>query len=393
MPLTTAIGKATALDATEAAVQATDQALSALGRSHIALGIIAASNDYPVRQVVNGVSGLLSDTPLLGFSTPAQLSSEGLSQRSIVVALLVGDEIETTADWWPGFGDDSSRCAQTMVQTIQPNGSNANTLLLIADGLNGDAAPLVESLPAGAYTLAGCLAGGDISSGRTFQIGGGHYGTGGLAAALLTGKVKVGVGINHGWQSVGVYTRITGAKDLWIRSLDGRRASETYARIFGYPARDWAFPPLNHLVRLYPLGIEQEPIDIHSQPSYTIRSPIRVEVDGSLRMNTSLPQGKTAYLLVSSVENCLASAKLAAVQALESLGEARPVLALVFADIAWQMMLQGQPGREIEAIQGVIGPEIPIIGGYTFGQFGRSQDGHPCLYNQHIQIVIFGDPS
>jgi hypothetical protein len=279
-----------------------------------------------------------------------------------------------------------------MLQSLQLNGTDSNTLLVIADGLNGDAAPLVSSLPRGAYSLAGCLAGGDISAGRTFQIGGSHYGTGGLAAALLTGNIKLGIGINHGWQPIGVYTHITSAKDLWLRSLDGRRASETYARIFGYPARDWAFPPLNQLVRLYPLGIEQETTDHPAQQSYNIRSPIRVEADGSLRMHTRLPQGRTAYILVSSVENCLASTKIAAQQALETLGEARPVLALVFADIAWQMMLQGQPGREIEAIQSVIGPEIPIIGGYTFGQIGRAPDRQPHLFNQHIQIIIFGDP-
>jgi hypothetical protein len=214
-----------------------------------------------------------------------------------------------------------------------------------------------------------------------------------LAAAALSGNIRVGIGTNHGWQPVGVYTHITAAKDMWVRSLDGRRASETYARIFGYPARDWAFPPLNQLVRLYPLGIDQETSDRHQQPAFNIRSPIRVEADGSLRMHTKLPQGKTAYILVSSVENCLASTKIAAQQALESMGEARPVLVLVFADIAWQLMLQGQPGMEIEAIQAVMGADVPIIGGYTFGQFDRAPGGQPNLFNQHIQIVVFGDPA
>jgi hypothetical protein len=393
MPLTTAIGQATGLDATEAAIQATDEALSTLGRAHIALGIISASSDYPVRQIVNGVSGLLRDTPLLGFSTPAQLSSQGISQRSIIVALLVSDEVATAADWWPGFAENSTLAAQSMLQSIPLNGSDASTLLLIAEGLNGDAAQLVSCLPAGGYSLAGCLACGDISSGRTFQIGGSHYGTDGLAAATLSGNIRVGIGTNHGWQPVGVYTHITSAKEHWLRSLDGRRASETYARIFGYPARDWAYPPLNQLVRLYPLGIDQEITDRHQQTAFNIRSPIRVEADGSLRMHTKLPQGKTAYILVSSVENCLASTKIAAQQALESMGEARPVLVLVFADIALKLMLQGQPGLEIDAIQAVMGANVPIIGGYTFGQIGRAPDGQPNLFNQHIQIVVFGDPA
>jgi hypothetical protein len=75
MTLFAAIGKAQGLDAAEAAVQATDQALALTGRHNISLAIIAAAHDYPVQQVVNGVAGLLSDTPLLGFSTPAQITA------------------------------------------------------------------------------------------------------------------------------------------------------------------------------------------------------------------------------------------------------------------------------------------------------------------------------
>ena len=108
-------------------------------------------------------------------------------------------------------------------------------------------------------------------------------------------------------------------------------------------------------------------------------------------MNASVPQGKSAYLLVSSAENCLAAARLATQQAMEGLGESHPVLALVFADIAWEMMLQAQPGSEISAIKSILGDDIPIIGGYCYGQVGRGTDDIPELYNQHIQVVLIGD--
>ncbi|MBK8620015.1 MAG: hypothetical protein IPN96_23685 [Anaerolineales bacterium] len=75
--------------------------------------------------------------------------------------------------------------------------------------------------------------------------------------------------------------------------MDGRPASETYAGLFGYPARDWAFPPLNYLARLYPLGVEQG-------EDLVVRSPIRVEADGSFRMNANIRDGIDAYLLVGS---------------------------------------------------------------------------------------------
>jgi len=391
MTLYAVTGIAQGLDATEAAVQATDQALSQVGRAQIVLAFVAASDDYPVNQVVNGVSGLLSDTPLFGFSTPSQLTSDGIFQRSIAIALLISDEVQARADFWAGYSEDSGRCTQYMLETLHLDEAEPKALLLVADGFNADSAPMIQALAAGRYPLAGCLAGGDLASNRAFQIGGIRCGNNGLAAAVLRGNIKISVGSNHGWQSVGVYSRITRSKGLWVRTLDGRRASETYARNFGHPAREWAYPPLNQLIRLYPLGVERDEIGEAGQASYLVRSPLSVETDGSLRMNVSVPQGKTAYLLVSSAENCLAATRLATQQALEGLGGAQPALALIFADIAWKMMLQAQTGSEISAVQSVLGDDVPIIGGYNYGQVGRNPDGKPELFNQHIQIVLFGE--
>ncbi len=49
------------------------------------------------------------------------------------------------------------------------------------------------------------------------------------------------------------------------------RLLETYAQMFGKPPREWAFPPLNYLTRIYPLGFEQE----HTA-QLQVRSPLRV---------------------------------------------------------------------------------------------------------------------
>jgi hypothetical protein len=392
MTLLAAVGKAQSLNATEAASLATDQALNQIGRHPIVLAIIAAPHDYPVKQVVDGVAGLLSDTILIGFSTPAQLTHEGMHQRSIAVALIAGDQVQASASCWER--SDGSRLTGTLQASkiMQSKKSVQKALLVIADGLNGDASEIPYSIPSGNFKLGGCLTGGDPDHAHSFQIGGSQFSHTGIAEVMLGGELNVGIGSNHGWQPIGVFMRISQSKELRLQTLDGRRASEAYSRLFGYPARDWNYPPLNHLVRLYPLGLENEDFESNHQISYLVRSPVGIESDGSFRMNPGVPQGKTAHILVSSVDNCIAAAKLAARQALEDLGQAKPVLGLVFADIAWQMMMQAQPGSEVDAIRDVLGYDLPIIGGYSLGQFSRSPSGNPELLNQHLQVVLFGDP-
>jgi hypothetical protein len=167
--------------------------------------------------------------------------------------------------------------------------------------------------------------------------------------------------------------------------LDGRPASETYAQLFGYPAREWAFPPLSHLARLYPLGIEQG-------DGMVVRAPIRVEADGSFRMNAPVRDGVDAYLLVGSRASCEKAAQQAAQYALQQLQGVKPAFALVLVDLAWEMLLKSHPGSEVTAVQEILGKDIPIAGGYTLGQIVPGKDSNvPQLLNQHIVVIAFGE--
>jgi hypothetical protein len=260
-------------------------------------------------------------------------------------------------------------------------------LLMVADGFGGEFDELFGRLPSGKYKVVGCLSGGDLQVGRTYQLGGDRSGPDGLAAAFLSSqKLRLGVGIGHGWQPVGANFRVTHSRGMWVRSLNGKPASDNYAALFGKPARDWAFPPLNTMVRLYPLGIEREGLPLQ------VRTPLRVEADGSLRMGTALRDGLTGQLLVGSRDKCLEAARKAAGDALHTLEGAQPKLAIVLADVSWEMLFQGFAGAEVEAIREVLGREVPIIGGYTFGQIAQPEGApRPEFLNQHVEVVVIGE--
>ena len=77
-------------------------------------------------------------------------------------------------------------------------------------------------------------------------------------------------------------------------------------------------------------------------------------------------------------------------QALNGLGNAKPAFALVLVDIAWQMLLKANPGAEIAAVQDLLGPSVPVAGGYTLGQIVQGKET-PNFLNQHIVVVLFGE--
>jgi hypothetical protein len=383
MTITASVGIAQALDGREAGLQATHQALNRLGANAPGLAVVIASHQYQPREVLNGVSSLLGDTPLIGFSSPAGLTSDGQHPHSIVVAILSGDfQAETL--WLPGYAQ-SGRETASKIESHAAARVERQSVLFFADGFNGDAEQFCNALPA-ALNVTGALSSGDLHTGNTYQIVGSQTGAGGMTAAFLRGGINVGVGADHGWDPVGNQFRVTRSRGFWLRTLDGRPASEAYANLFGYPARDWAFPPLSYLARLYPLGMEQ-------QEGLIVRAPIRVEADGSFRMNAVIRDGVDAFLLVGSRASCERAAKTAAQHALLKLGDAKPRLALVLVDVAWQMLLKAQPGAEIAAVQEILGESVPVAGGYTLGQvITADEESKPKFLNQHIVVIVFGEP-
>ena len=383
MSLTASIGQAQALSGREAGLQATHQALNRLGSGSPAFGFVIASHQYQAREVVSGVASLLGDTPMIGFSSPVCLSGEGLHHNSVMVGLLAGD-MQAETRWLPGYAQSGRETGAQLSKQVADQ-MDARGVFFFADGFNGDADQLCSALSTGSVPLAGGLSSGDLHTGHSYQIAGPQNGTGALAAAFLRGNLRVGVGTAHGWNPVGSQFRVTRSRGFWLRTLDGRPASETYAHLFGHPAREWAFPPLSHLARLYPLGVE------HGD-QLVIRAPIRVEADGSFRMNAPVRDGADAYLLVGSRVACEQAAQQAAQQALQQLDGSKPAFVFVFVDIAWEMLLKSHPGAEIHAVQDILGRNVPLAGGYTLGQVVRGKDsGAPQLLNQHIVVVAFGE--
>ena len=382
MTLNVSIGSAQELNGRDAGLQAAHQALNKLGSAAASFGFIIASHQYQAREVISGVSGLLGDTPVIGFSSPAGITSEGMRPNSVVVALLSGD-FDAETQWMPTYAQNARETGAKLAKQLADK--NNRGIIFFADGFNGDADQLCAAL-ATSIPLAGALSSGDLHAGLSYQLAGPQTGSGALAAAFLRGNVRVGIGSAHGWNPVGSQFRVTRSRGFWLRTLDGRPASETYAQLFGYPAREWAFPPLSHLARLYPLGIEM------GGDNMVVRAPIRVEADGSFRMNAQVRDGSDAYLLVGSRGACENAAQQAAQQALHQLQGAKPAFVLVLVDIAWEMLLKSHPGAEITAVQEILGKEVPIAGGYTLGQIAPGKDSNvPQLLNQHMVVIAIAE--
>ena len=206
MALTVSIGQTQALNGREAGLQATHHALNRLGSGAPAFSFVVASHQYQARDVASGVASLLGDTPMIGFSSPAGLTGEGIHPNAVIVILLGGD-IQAETHWMPGYAQSARETGARLFQQAADQ-RDGRALIFFADGFNGDADQLCNAMSDGMLPLAGALASGDLHTGHSYQIAGPQTGSGALAAAFLRGDLKVGIGAAHGWNPVGSQFRV-----------------------------------------------------------------------------------------------------------------------------------------------------------------------------------------
>src|ERR1043165_2605678 len=160
MTLTASTGHAQALNGREAGLQATHQALNRLGSGAPAFGFVIASHQYQAREVVGGVSGLLGDTPMIGFSSPVCLAEDGLHPNSVLVGLLGGD-LRAETRWMPGYAQSARDTGMRLSKQISDQ-ADTRAAFFFADGFNGDADQLCNAISTGAVPLVGGLSSGDL---------------------------------------------------------------------------------------------------------------------------------------------------------------------------------------------------------------------------------------
>lgn len=395
-------GVGVGMNGRDAAMQATQQALDQLGTSRPVLALAFIAQEFNIHEVLAGLTNLLGETPLWGFTTLRPITSQGDQPRSVVIALLTGADQQAVVKWFPEYAQDSPGSARQLVKELRQDVFLPQLLLVAADGIHGSLQPLCSMLGDLPVNVAGCMAAGDPSMGKTFQLGYNQAGAGGMAAALFGGRFRAGIGLAQGWLDLGIFFHATRTRDVWVQALDGKPAVETYARVLGYTPREWTFPPLTEMARLYPLGVEttfgaKTQANLPADPSgLLIRSALRVEVDGSLRMSAPVPEGSVVHLMSGDPDTCLRAATTAARQALDSLEkDARPILALAFADTAWQFLFENRPRALAEAVNAGLNTaqaDLPLVGAYTHGQLVRpALDQPPVIHNQNLAILVIAE--
>ena len=344
------------------------------------LVIVFGSSRFDQAMLLQGVRDTFGDSvPLVGGSTAGELTPEGPKHHSCVVMavaseeLLVGVGVSTQVE--ANARRAGYEAAQEAVRAL-PSKSRSG-MILFGDGLlTGYHEVLwgIQEVLGTSALVTGGLMGDDLRFTQTYQYAQERVISRGIVGLLLGGNCAIGVGVEHGFEPISKPRRVTRAHANILHELDGRPAAAFYEEYFGEAlAETMREAGLTRELIAYPLGMQMD-----SSGRFLLRSVRGFGPDGSLRCTGEIPEGARVQLMIGSKSSAVEAAVLAARQAVQSLRAVH--FAVVFDSAVRQRLLGHEAEEELLQIRQVIGPSVPLIGCYTYGE--QAPLGHPYPYGR-----------
>ena len=399
MSLKISVGSNEGSDAYVVGANAAQGALTNLGASDAHLAIVFASVQYDQQKVIDGVRSVTKDALLVGCSTAGEITTEGpLKKHSVSVMLMNSDAMKFYGGVGENIKADPRAAGKIGAEKVKEQaGADLKAFMMFPDVLVGNGADIVRGVLDSLgehFPVVGGAAGDDFQFKQTYQYLNDTVYSGSVVGLGFTGNFKIGIGVKHGWVPVGVPQKVTKSTGSVLHELDGKPAIKIYEDYFGEEeAKQLRTETLAKLAITYPLGMKFPGSD-----EMLIRDPITVDEHGSITCAAEVPEGSEVQLMVGSREEAVKVAAVAAQNALEQLDGSAPKGVVIFNCIARNKLFGERAGDEIDAIQGVLGRDLPLMGFYTYGEQaplgGEVRDikrCNPAFHNETVVICVLAE--
>lgn len=403
MSIIASVGHASGGNPLVVGADAYQNALKGLNNQKPTIAFVFSSITYEQESMLRGVQEIAGDVPVVGCSTAGEIVTIGpLDAPSVAVMLISAtpDSLTTTI----GVGTDikgserkAGQGAAQEVVNLLGGKENLRGFIMLADGLAGNGAEIVRGVLdvlGEHFPVVGGSAGDDFRFKETYQYARGQVHTGDVVGIGLSGNFTFGIGVKHGWGVLGIPSKVTKATANVVHEIDDRPAMELYEKYFGERAKSLREETLATLAVSYPLGIRSS----DTEEDYLIRDPLFVAENGSITCAAEVPEGSEVRIMMGTRESAIAMATQAAEKARIELGGKTPKAIIIFNCIARKKLLGLRGGEEIEAIQKVLGKDVPLIGLYTYGEQapinGESRNIERCntvFHNETVVIYVIAE--
>lgn len=351
-------------DAFTAGVKAAEMAMGKTNGRADAVFVFSAIK-YDQQKMLNGVNSVIPNVPLVGCSTDGEIVTDGYIEDSVSLMILNSDELSFSMGYGIEANKDARETGKAAAQMVLDNRANEkkpSIYFLFGDGVKANGAELVRGAQVvlgERFHIVGGLAGDGFKFEKTYQYYDNQVITNAAVGLLISGDVKVATGVEHGWTFIGRERKVTKAKGNVVYELDGESVFKLYEDYLGERADE-----LPGVAFEFPFGVIDE-----NNYKY-LRCPVGVDRKaGTITFAGEVPVGATVKMTSGTTIEAIKAAREASESALSKLGpNITPAAIFVFDCCARKKVFGRRTQKEIDAIQGILGPNVPLIGFYTYGE-------------------------
>jgi len=394
MAIQVGVGLSTAKDPLQAAKEAVEQARIKINKN-ADLAIVFSSIEFAHPTILKTIIRLLGSVNIIGCSSSAIISNQGITKHGLVIMLLGLPE---------GIYFNTASVKEINASSIAHAGQDLGERLLygfkdirrdlgmlFCDGLMPEGSSLIYGLQGRlgkSFPLVGASASNISGSHKTYlYINDGVF-SDAACGIIWGGKLNFGLGVKHGWKPLGKVRTVTQSKGNIIYEIDGAPAAKLYEEYLDCDLSKLR-KELKYISIFYPIGMY-----LAGEEEYLLRNIISIADDGSLCLQGNVPQGSLIRLMIGTKESCLAATRQAVDEVKKGLHGRQYNLIFVFDSISRYVLLGRQANQELEIIKENLGKDVPIVGLYTYGEQAplRAIDyqGRAYFHNQTITILAMG---
>jgi hypothetical protein len=399
------VGKSNNLDPFEAGSEAARIALDRAGVEKCDFVLVFSTIDYDQKEMLRGVRSVTCDTPLSGCSGAGIITQDG--PEGEVVFLLSGpkqdkdtvgimvfssDEITFHNFVESGLKEKSFNAGEEIGKIINKHRVDDTLLLLMfPDPFTTN----IKQLFSGIDTTRECplpYCGGFAAHNKTFSLITYQYHNDkvlkdSIPCVLISGKVHMEIGVNHGCIPIGIEKTVTKAKDNTVYEIDHNPAWKFYQEYLGYESDQLSIessPTVSIGVRL--------PDELSTEyDKYIVYSPLQSNPDGSILFVPEIPEGTKVQLVRRDEKKISQGAAKMAKRIKKKLGDKQPIAVLHFDCASRGKMFFGDEVKEkaIDVLQNEFSKDVPWLGFFCFGEIAPIKGGNHYHNNTVALCVIY----
>jgi hypothetical protein len=355
--------------------EAASKALEAAGAAKPDFVFMFATVGYDQQALLKSVREATDGAPLCGCSGEGVIAGGEADESNFCVGVMAisSDQLQFSHGMVTSLREDPAEAGRAIAKAIQSEVSaDTLALFLFPDGITVNFDRLAAGLEGQLnldhiLPLVGGTAGDNWEGKRTYQYHNDHVVSDGVAWALLSGGARIAWAVNHGCVPVGVEYKVTRSEGNVIYEIDGRPALEVLRDYLTEDElEDWA-----KTIMTFSFGFKA-PGHMRAYDEYVIRGLVGGidDTTGSVTIPAEVPEGTSIWMTRRDYEKLADGIERAAEEIKTQLGEepARLVFQFDCAGRGKIFLRDQQKLQLLEALRGRIGPDVPWLGFYTFGE-------------------------